>query len=131
MIGPLDEYPVHQVPQPIAWPGYSDRNFYDRSYFNAHDRTGDIFVITGIGYYPNLGVKDAFVFWSGGGDEQDRGAPSDTRSTRTACTRTSTAITSMSSTRCRPSASSWKRPTASPSTSPGRPCSRWSRSSGT
>lgn len=61
MLGPLDEYPVHQLPQPIAWPGPSDRNFYDRSYFNAHDRTGDIFVISGIGYYPNLGVKDAFL----------------------------------------------------------------------
>ncbi len=64
MLGPLDEYPVHQVPQPIAWPGSSDRNFYDRSYFNAHDRTGNIFVITGIGYYPNLGVKDAFLLVS-------------------------------------------------------------------
>jgi hypothetical protein len=61
MLGPADEYPVHQVPQPIAWAGYSDRNFYDRSYFNAHDRTGNIFLISGIGYYPNLGVKDAFV----------------------------------------------------------------------
>ena len=61
MLGPVDEFPVHQIPQPIAWPGSSDRNFYDRSYFNAHDRTGDIFLITGIGYYPNLGVKDAFV----------------------------------------------------------------------
>lgn len=61
MLGPLDEYPVHQLPQPIAWPGPSDRNFYDRSYFNAHDRTGGIFLISGIGYYPNLGVKDAFL----------------------------------------------------------------------
>jgi hypothetical protein len=69
---------VHQVPQPIAWPGSSDRNFYDRSYFNAHDRTGDIFVITGIGYYPNLGVKDAFLLvarrgggrFGGSGDTQ-------------------------------------------------------------
>jgi len=61
MLGPADEFPVHQLPQPIAWPGSSDRNFYDRSYLNAHDRTGDIFLITGIGYYPNLGVKDAFV----------------------------------------------------------------------
>ncbi len=69
MLGPMDEYPIHQVPQPIAWPGSSDRNFYDRSYFNAHDRTGDIFVISGIGYYPNLGVKDAFLLVSrrGGG----------------------------------------------------------------
>ena len=61
MLGPIDEFPVHQIPQPIAWPGSSDRNFYDRSYFNAHDRTGDIFLISGIGYYPNLGVKDAFM----------------------------------------------------------------------
>ncbi|MGB8502147.1 MAG: hypothetical protein WCE29_07565, partial [Mycobacterium sp.] len=61
MLGPVDEFPVHQVPQPIAWAGSSDRNFYDRSYFNAHDRTGYIFLISGIGYYPNLGVKDAFV----------------------------------------------------------------------
>lgn len=69
MLGPMDEYPLHQVPQPIAWPGSSDRNFYDRSYFNAHDRTGDIFVITGLGYYPNLGVKDAY-FLVRRGDEQ-------------------------------------------------------------
>ena len=67
MLGPMDEYPVHQVPQPIAWPGSSDRNFYDRSYFNAHDRTGDIFLISGIGYYPNLGVKDAFLLVRRGG----------------------------------------------------------------
>jgi len=61
MLGPTDEFPIHQVPQPISWPGSSDRNFYDRSYYNAHDRTGDIFLVTGIGYYPNLGVKDAFT----------------------------------------------------------------------
>ncbi|MGX7694158.1 hypothetical protein ACWPN4_04525 [Gordonia polyisoprenivorans] len=67
MLGPTDEFPIHQLPQPIAWPGSSDRNFYDRSYFNAHDRTGEIFLITGIGYYPNLGVKDAFVLISRGG----------------------------------------------------------------
>ena len=71
MLGPMDEFPVHQIPQPIAWPGTSDRNFYDRSYFNAHDRTGDIFLITGIGYYPNLGVKDAFVLVRRG-DKQTR-----------------------------------------------------------
>ena len=74
MLGPMDEYPVHQVPQPIAWPGSSDRNFYDRCYYNAHDRTGDIFVITGLGYYPNLGVKDAFVLRPAR-RHPDRGAP--------------------------------------------------------
>ena len=61
MVGPLDEFPVHQVPLPVAWAGTSDRNFYDRCYLNAHDRTGDVFVITGAGWYPNLGTKDAFL----------------------------------------------------------------------
>ena len=90
MLGPMDEFPVHQIPQPIAWPGSSDRNFYDRSYFNAHDRTGDIFLITGIGYYPNLGVKDAFVLRRGAdGDSPDAPCICPTPSTRTGSTRTS------------------------------------------
>jgi len=57
----LDEYPVHQVPLSMRYPATSDRNFYDRCYFNAHDRTGDVFLVTGLGVYPNLGVIDAFV----------------------------------------------------------------------
>ena len=60
-LGPLDEYPIHQLPRPVAWSGSSDRHFYDRCYLNCHDRTGDIFLITGLGFYPNLGTKDAFV----------------------------------------------------------------------
>lgn len=58
---PLDEYPVHQAPLSMRHAASSDRNFYDRCYFNAHDRTGDIFVVTGLGVYPNLGVIDAYV----------------------------------------------------------------------
>lgn len=61
MVTALDEYPLHQAPLPLLWPASSDRNFYDRCYFNAHDRTGEIFVVTGLGYYPNLGTKDAFL----------------------------------------------------------------------
>jgi hypothetical protein len=58
---PLDEYPIHQAPLPMARVASSDRNFYDRCYFNAHDRTGEIFLITGLGTYPNLGVIDAYA----------------------------------------------------------------------
>lgn len=58
---PLDEYPLHQTPLSLGYTATSDRNFYDRYYFNAHDRTGDIFFVTGMGIYPNLGVQDAFV----------------------------------------------------------------------
>jgi hypothetical protein len=71
-IGPLDEFPVHQLPLPIGWVGSSDRNFYDRCYFNAHDRSGELFLITGLGYYPNLGVKDAFALLRRAGEPGGR-----------------------------------------------------------
>ncbi len=58
---PLDEYPIHQAPVSMRYVPTSDRNFYDRCYFNAHDRTGDIFLVTGLGVYPNLGVIDAYA----------------------------------------------------------------------
>ncbi|KAA8888547.1 hypothetical protein F3087_16240 [Nocardia colli] len=58
---PLDEYPIHQTPLSLARVATSDRNFYDRSYFNAHDRDGGTFLITGLGVYPNLGVIDAYL----------------------------------------------------------------------
>jgi hypothetical protein len=44
---PLDEYPLHQVPLSMAYVATSDRNAYDRCYVNAHDRTGDLFVVSG------------------------------------------------------------------------------------
>lgn len=56
-----DEFPLHQAPLSLGRVASSDRNFYDRWYFNAHDRSGDIYFITGAGLYPNLGVRDAFA----------------------------------------------------------------------
>jgi hypothetical protein len=58
---PLDEYPIHQAPLSMRYAATSDRAFYDRCYFNAHDRSGDIFLITGLGVYPHLGVIDAYA----------------------------------------------------------------------
>ncbi|MGZ4735845.1 MAG: hypothetical protein ACXV8R_09580, partial [Acidimicrobiia bacterium] len=58
---PLDEYPIHQAPLSMRYVTTSDRNAYDRCYFNAHDRTGNLFLITGMGIYPNLGVVDAYA----------------------------------------------------------------------
>ena len=45
----------------MAYMATSDRNAYDRYYFNAHDRSGDVWLVAGLGIYPNLGVIDAFV----------------------------------------------------------------------
>ena len=58
---PLDEFPVHQVPLSMRYMESSDRNSYDRSYWNAQDRTGEVFLVTGLGVYPNLGVIDAYA----------------------------------------------------------------------
>lgn len=56
-----DEYPIHQVPRWIAHPETSDRNFYDRNYFNLHSCSDELFAIFGMGQYPNLGVHDAYL----------------------------------------------------------------------
>ena len=56
-----DDYPVHQAAEFVRHPATSDRNFYDRYYFNLHPCSGDWFAIFGMGQYPNLGVIDAFI----------------------------------------------------------------------
>lgn len=58
---PLDEYPIHQAPLSMSHMVSSDRNAYDRCYFNAHGRSGEPFLITGLGIYPNLGLIDAYA----------------------------------------------------------------------
>ena len=58
---PLDEFPVHQVPLSMAHVASTDRNAYDRSYFNVGNRTDEVFLVTGLGVYPNLGVIDAYA----------------------------------------------------------------------
>ncbi len=59
-LSPLDDYPVHQIAEPMRYAGPSDRNFYDRYYFNMHSCSDDVFCIFGLGQYPNLGTTDAF-----------------------------------------------------------------------
>jgi len=56
-----DDYPVHQSPELIAHSAISDRNFYDRYYFNLYPDSHDLFAIFGYGQYPNLGTTDAFI----------------------------------------------------------------------
>jgi len=66
-LSPLDDYPVHQAALPIRHPATSDRNFYDRYYFNCHPGTDELMLIVGLGQYPNLGVTDAFALARHGG----------------------------------------------------------------
>ncbi|MBW2275278.1 MAG: hypothetical protein JRG96_18585 [Deltaproteobacteria bacterium] len=61
MISAWDDFPVHQTSQPVRFVGTSDRNFYDRYYFNLHASSDELFMIMGMGQYPNLAVQDAFA----------------------------------------------------------------------
>ena len=56
-----DDFPVHQSPELIAHASISDRNFYDRYYFNMYPENHEFFAIFGLGQYPNLGTTDAFI----------------------------------------------------------------------
>lgn len=56
-----DDLFVHQIPEPVRHVGTSDRNFYDRHYFNVHACRPDFFMILGLGQYPNLATQDGFV----------------------------------------------------------------------
>ena len=58
MLTKADDYPVHQTAEPIAHAG-TDRNFYDRYFFNGYSADGSVFFATALGVYPHLNIMDA------------------------------------------------------------------------
>ena len=58
MLSKGDDFPIHQLPTPIAEVG-TERNFYDRYFFNGYSEDGSIFFGAAFCVYPNLNVKDA------------------------------------------------------------------------
>lgn len=58
MLTRADDFPIHQLPEPIAVTG-TDRNFYDRFYFNAYDPEGETYIAAAMGLYPALNIIDA------------------------------------------------------------------------
>ena len=58
MLTKADDYPIHQTPDPIAF-AQSDRNFYDRYFFNGYSTDGAMFFGAALGVYPNVGIMDA------------------------------------------------------------------------
>lgn len=55
-----DEYPIHQTPEPVAYSG-SDRNFYDRYFYNGYNADGSWFFACAFGVYPHLNIMDGAV----------------------------------------------------------------------
>src|SRR3990172_13105351 len=58
MLSRFDDYPIHQTPEPIAQPATSDRNAYDRYWFNGYADDGEFYFGVGAALYPNLGIMD-------------------------------------------------------------------------
>ena len=67
MITQGDDYPIHQTPEPVQQVFTSDRNFYDRFFFNGYFREGEPYFALAMGIYPNVGIIDcAFSVVAGG-----------------------------------------------------------------
>jgi hypothetical protein len=58
MLSRFDDYPVHQTPEPVAHAASSDRNVYDRYWFNGYADDGEFYFAVGMGLYPNRGILD-------------------------------------------------------------------------
>jgi hypothetical protein len=58
MLSKFDDYPIHQTPEPLAHPATTDRNVYDRYWFNGFATDGEFYFGIGLGTYPARGIVD-------------------------------------------------------------------------
>jgi hypothetical protein len=58
MLSKFDDYPIHQTVDPIAYHASSDRNTYDRFWYNGHAGDGSFYFGVALCRYPNLGIMD-------------------------------------------------------------------------
>jgi hypothetical protein len=59
MLHRLDDFPLHQTPEPLSHPATESPNLYDRFFFNGYDGSGEVFFAVALGVYPNRRVMDA------------------------------------------------------------------------
>ncbi|MCA6242508.1 MAG: hypothetical protein IM666_01890, partial [Phenylobacterium sp.] len=71
-----DDFPIHQTPEPIAFSG-TDRNFYDRYFFNGYQPDGTEFFAVAFGVYPHLNIADAHFSVIRDGVEPSNGIAAD------------------------------------------------------
>lgn len=58
MLNKLDDFPIHQTPEPLAHPATSDRNVYDRTWYNGYAPDASYFFGIGMSVYPHRGIMD-------------------------------------------------------------------------
>lgn len=61
MLSRLDDYPIHQTPEPVAHSLNGSLNQYDRYFFNGFTRDGSLYFGVALGLYPNRRVMDAAI----------------------------------------------------------------------
>lgn len=66
-LSPLDDFMIHQTPDPVrvAWTG--DPRAYERYWMIAHDAAGEVMIATGGSIYPNLDRAEAYAIVNRGG----------------------------------------------------------------
>ncbi|MGH0029605.1 MAG: hypothetical protein ACQGVC_07430 [Myxococcota bacterium] len=81
MLSRYDDFPIHQTPEPVAHPASTDRNVYDRYWFNGYADDGEFYFGIGMGLYPNRGILDCGFSIVRGGEQHafhgSRRAPDD------------------------------------------------------
>jgi hypothetical protein len=58
MLNKLADFPIHQTPEPIVVPATSDRNVYDRTWFNGYASDGSYYFGIGMAIYPHRRILD-------------------------------------------------------------------------
>ena len=61
MLSLFDDYPIHQTANPIAVPASSDKDVYERYWFNGYSNAGDMYLGIGAALYPHLGIQDCGI----------------------------------------------------------------------
>ncbi len=68
MLNKFDDFPIHQTAEPLAHPATSDRNVYDRTWFNGYAKDGSYYFGIGMAIYPHRRILDcAFSVVTPGG----------------------------------------------------------------
>ena len=60
-LAPLDDYMIHQTPDPVRVMWTSDPRVYDRHWMVCHDDKGEALIATGGSFYPNLDTAEAWA----------------------------------------------------------------------
>lgn len=61
MLTPWDDHFIHQMGETLEVVENEDPRWFDRAYFGLHDQEGKLFMVLGLGTYPNVRVMDGYA----------------------------------------------------------------------